>query len=274
MIDADPYVATVAARVSLSPHLVRLTLRGARQPDGSPFVGTGRPDEFVALAVPGHDDVHRYYTIRAHRPEADELDIEFVLHGPGPAASWAAGASAGEQVTFTSPRGHYLPPAEAEWIGIVGDATALPAIARLLEERTTAAPATTPVHAAVLLEDERDRIDLPVHPGDTLDWLTAEDDLVTATRSIVARPGHGYLWFSGEASDMRAVRRHLRAELAWPTRRWTTMAYWRRDSTSWRRRFESHGPALLAEFEAIYATDEDPELQRDRADALLERHGL
>ncbi|QKT13962.1 siderophore-interacting protein [Rhodococcus sp. W8901] len=48
------------------------------------------------LAMP--DDIRpwmRAYTIRAHRPDVQEIDIDFVLHGDeGPASAWAGQAAA------------------------------------------------------------------------------------------------------------------------------------------------------------------------------------
>jgi NADPH-dependent ferric siderophore reductase len=269
--DPPPHTATLVSRTLLTPHLVRLTF-GDITP---PFVSTGRGDEFVSLGIPaaeaGQPPVVRYYTIRGWRADAGELDIEFVLHGHGPASGWAERAVPGDTIGFDAPRGHFDPPAEARWIVLAGDATALPAIARMLEERAAGGP---PAQVVVVVESEGDRLDLEFRPGDSVRWLRPDDDLVAATNALLTREEPGYLWFSGEASDMRAVRKNVRRDLGRPNRQWTTMAYWRRDSRRWSERFESLGPQFVEQFEGIYATDDDHEVQRDRAEELLARHGL
>lgn len=270
------YRATVARRTLLSPHMVRVTLGDVESDAGAGqvFHSSGHADEFVSIEIPSTDAseeaARRYYSIREWRAEQGELDIDFVLHGHGPASAWAAVARAGEIVSFTYPRGNYLPPEDAQWIALVGDATALPAIARILDERV-GGPA---VHVIIALDDERDRPSFALRKDDSIRWLTDDEAIVDATIAFATTAADGYLWFSGEASEMRAVRTHLRKVLGWPNRQWTTMAYWRRDWQRWRDRFDSHGPELAERFEGIFETDADPEEQRDRADALLERYGL
>lgn len=265
------HTATVASRALLSPHLVRLTLGNITPP----FASTGLPDEFVSLVIPspepGQPPIVRYYTIRDWRADSGEVDIDFVLHGHGPASAWAEHAVPGDSIGIDAPRGHYNPPHEAQWIGLTGDATALPAITRTLEMRAAGGPS---VHVVVTVESEADRLRLPLRPGDSLDWLGPEDDLVAVTKALATRDEPGYLWFSGEASDMRAVRSYVRRELGQPTSQWMTMAYWRRDSGRWGARFDKLGPEFLERFEQIFATDDDHEVQRDHADELLARHGL
>jgi NADPH-dependent ferric siderophore reductase len=291
--EAQIYRGTVLRRSQLSPHMMRITVHAISGADAgehvgehvgehigtgsetlSPFTSTGHADEFIALTIPGvdpaSDPIRRYYTIREYRSDTGEMDVDFVMHGHGPAATWAAAASPGEILQFERPRGHYDPPAESQWIGLVGDATALPAIARILDERRGGPDA----HIIIALGDERDRLDLTLRAGDRVRWLHDSDDIVAAALALTDLPGAGYLWFSGEASAMRTVRGHVRKTLGWPTEKWDTMAYWRRDHERWLRRCESHGPDLVDTIERIFASDEDPELQRDQADELFVRYGL
>lgn len=269
--DTPVYTAEVAARRGVTPNMVRITLRGARTSEGDRFASCGRPDEFFGLWVPAGDgaDEKRYYSVRAWRPEQDELDVDFVIHDAGPATRWARDAQVGERVSFDLPRGHYVVPPDVERVLVIGDATALPAIGRILEERSAGGP---PVHAILSVDDRADRQEFPLRDGDVLQWVT--DDAIVA--SVVAAAGDGvptYLWFSGESSTMREIRRHVRHDLGWPTSRYMTMGYWRRDAERWNARFdrETELPEQLA---AIWDNGEDDETQRDRADELLTRYGL
>lgn len=275
--DGPWYTARVVRTAHVTPRMMRVTLARPRPlaAGDPPFGSSGHADEFFRIALTDADgeDIGRYYTIRRWDAVAAELDLDFVLHGHGPAATWAASAAAGDELRFDRPRGHYRPPAEARWIGLVGDATALPAIGRILDERIADDP--MPVRVAVRLDHpDEDRQRLALQQRDRIDWLGPDADLATVVRAQTADPEPGYLWFSGEASEMRPIRIHLRRELRWGVERWMTMAYWRRDSMEWQRRYEQAGDALHVQLDAIYESAEDAESQRDRAEEVLTRYGL
>ncbi len=275
MTDTPTHVARVLRSERVSPHVVRVTLNDVRTHDGSPAATScGRADEFFGLWFPSADapePTKRYYTVRAWRPDLGELDIDLLLHGPGAASRWAEQVRDGDEVGFDAPRGHYAPPADATWIGLCGDATALPAIGRILDERA-ADPAAPPVHVVLALDDPADRPVLCCRADDVVDWVET-GQLVTSTLALTDRTTAGYLWFAGEAADMRVVRRRVRHELGWPVERWSTMAYWRRDSETWLARVQADA-ALIAQLDAVYAYGDDAEEQQDRAEDLLAGKGL
>jgi NADPH-dependent ferric siderophore reductase len=274
-LDSPAYSARVIRTRHVSAHMVRVTVNDIRAEHGGPPPAPGGPgDEFFGLWIPTPDGrpVKRYYTARAWRPETGELDVDLLLHGHGPATEWAARAAVGDVVGFDEPRGHYRPPADTEWIVLSGDATALPAIGRILEERDATAP-PVPVTVVIALDDAADRQQLPVSSIDTLIWVRP-DELVSRTRALVQTPGTGYVWFSGEASDMRAVRALLRRELRWPTSRWMTMGYWRRDSEAWDARYRAAGAQLHERLAEVFASEQDEQLQLDHAEELLRAEGL
>ncbi|MEU9624513.1 siderophore-interacting protein [Streptomyces sp. NPDC048155] len=146
----------VVARVRpLTTTMTRATFHGG---DLAAFTSTGVGDEYVRLFLPhGPDraDVSlpettdnggwqtpegrpvapmRTYTIRSVRPEAGEIDIDFVLHDHGVASGWAAAACPGDVIGLCSPTALYSPPADLAWQVLIADLTGLPAVARLLEE--------------------------------------------------------------------------------------------------------------------------------------------
>jgi NADPH-dependent ferric siderophore reductase len=89
----------------------------------------------------------RTYTVRTHRPEVAELDIDFVLHGAagghgGPASAWAAKVRPGDTAALVGPdrpgSGRmwgcaWSPPETARRLIIAGDETAVPAVASIIE---------------------------------------------------------------------------------------------------------------------------------------------
>jgi NADPH-dependent ferric siderophore reductase len=84
--------------------------------------------------------VMRTYTVREHRTDANELDIDFAIHEPGggPATQWAAQASAGSRVALLGPviedNGgvDFQPPQDADWVLLTADETAVPAVEAIL----------------------------------------------------------------------------------------------------------------------------------------------
>ncbi len=102
------------------------------------------------VPVPGPEDPRspytRTYTPRRFDPATQTLEVDFALHGPGPAATWAEQAKVGQQLILMGPAPGYAVDTEAPWYVILGDDAALPAVETILE----ALPAAT--KTTVLLE--------------------------------------------------------------------------------------------------------------------------
>src|SRR5690554_1079168 len=73
-------------------------------------------------------------TPRRYDPASNELDIDFVLGHEGPATDWASQAKPGHPLGIAGPRGSFVVPMTFDWHLLIGDETAIPAIARRLEE--------------------------------------------------------------------------------------------------------------------------------------------
>lgn len=210
---AAQFTAHVSARETLSPHLVRLVLSG----EEGWFLSTGVPDEWVGLVVPGQFQ-SRYYTVR--RCSARDVVLDIVLHDVGLVTEWVSRDCVGEQVIVTEPKGSFAPPADAEWLMLVGDLTAMPAMARIVE--TSRLP--TKVWAEV-------PDDLPGYLPSSAEvsWLASPDDgsrLSEIVETLEWPSRTGYFWMAGESAQMRAIRKFLMRE-----RRGTAydvMGYWRR----------------------------------------------
>jgi len=274
-VDTPHYRARVVRTAEIAARMVRVTVGEITPEPGHPPLGdVGPADSFFGLWVPVPDaePAKRYYTVRGWRPEAAELDIDLVLHGTGPATEWASRARIGDEVAFDAPRGHYAPFPGAQWQALCGDVTALPAIGRILEERTAHA-ASAPAHVVVAVDDPAQQQSLPLREGDHLEWV-APDQLVWRSQELSRRDGDGYVWFAAEAAQMRAVRHTLRRELRLPTERWMTMGYWRRDSERWFARLAAASPAVHDELDRIWNSEGDDEDRTDRAELLLDREGL
>lgn len=161
---ADLLRLEVLRREQLAPHWVRVTLGG----DIAAFGHMGY-DQWVRLILPlggvsalervpakahklvgylkflripdGERPVMRNYSVRAFRPagaeHGAEIDIDFVLHGSaaegtsGPASRWAETCEPGDPVLIIDEGLNFNPERGTDRVLLVGDETALPAIASI-----------------------------------------------------------------------------------------------------------------------------------------------
>jgi NADPH-dependent ferric siderophore reductase len=204
---AREYAATVLRRDPVSAHLVRLVLGDLRGPDA--FASTGIPDEWVGLVVPGQFQ-SRYYTVRSW--DGAELVLDVVVHEEGLVTEWASRDCTGESVTIQEAKGSFAMPDDAGWLLLVGDLTAMPAMARILESVSvpTRVWAEVPDDLAGYLPD-----------GADVTWLAAVVD------GIDWPEGDGYFWMAGESAQMRAIRKHLMRDVGLPSTAYDVMGYWR-----------------------------------------------
>ncbi|HWJ65865.1 MAG TPA: siderophore-interacting protein [Nocardioides sp.] len=212
---AQQYDATVVAREQVTPHLVRLAL------DVPGFASTGIPDEWVGLVVPGQFQ-SRYYTVRSH--DGARLVLDVVVHQVGLVTEWASGDPVGQQVVLTEAKGSFLPPPDAGWLLLVGDLTALPAMARIAAEQGAALP--TRIVAEVPTDS---RVEDYFVDGVEVTWLPTDGPsrLAEVVESLDFPDGPGYFWMAGESAQMRAIRKHLMRERKLPSTHYDVMGYWR-----------------------------------------------
>ncbi len=128
--------AVVVRTERLTPHMIRVVLGGEGLDGFDPGPYTDRYVKllFPAAAGPEGRVPMRTYTIRSWDPAARELAIDFVAHGDeGLAGPWASAARPGDAMSFVGPGGDYAPSGSYDWHLLVGDESALPAIAAALE---------------------------------------------------------------------------------------------------------------------------------------------
>jgi NADPH-dependent ferric siderophore reductase len=234
----------------LTPALVRVVLGG---PGLTGFEMPADTDAYVNIAIPPagapygpvfdpavvRDEqpkdlqpVRRRYTVR--RWEAGRLTLDFVVHGDsGVAGPWAASAQPGDMLVLTGPGSGYRPSPDADWHLLVGDESALPAIAASLE----VLPAGTP--AVVRLLCDGPDCELPLDSAADLDlrWLhRGRDDLVASVRGLDLPAGRVHAFVHGEADEIRDLRRHLLTDRGLARADMSCSPYWRRTMTDEARR--------------------------------------
>jgi NADPH-dependent ferric siderophore reductase len=172
--------------------------------------------------------VVRTYTPRRFDEATRTLEIQFVLHGVGPASEWAERADVGDKLAVAGPGGRFTmdPAAERWWIA--GDESAIPAIGTLLEALPPSA--TADVHVEVA--DTGDEIELASPAKTAVTWhhRRAPDawgaELAEAARAAGVADG-GKAWVACEAAAMRGIRRYFLTERGLPAGALVTRGYWR-----------------------------------------------
>lgn len=181
------------------------------------------------LLPDGRRPALRTFTPRRVDPDAGELSVDVVLHATGVASDWAANVTPGSPCAVSGPgRGYEVDPTAAHFV-LVGDETALPAIAQLLE--------SIPPHATIRVDVEvaapDGRIALPAHPGATVAWhdLTDPGDpgaaMVAAVRALDLGDD-AHVWVAGEAASVQRIRRYLFDDVGVSRSRATVRGYWKR----------------------------------------------
>lgn len=217
---------------SLTPHMQRIVFGGdelagfvSAAPDDhvklffpnasgdivTPTVGSNGPEY-----TPGRDySPMRDYTPRHYDSSRNELTIDFVLHGDGPASLWAAQAKPDQRIGAGGPRGSFVIANDFDHYVLIGDETALPAIGRWLMEM----PQTAKVDVLVEIAEAGDRQPLPSPAQATVTWLerngvpTDHSDLLEqALHEMPAPAGDTFYWIATESRRARNMRLWLSQE--------------------------------------------------------------
>lgn len=234
-----------------------------------------------------HRPAMRTYTVRnvraATADRGAEVDVDLVLHGVvGPASAWATallaaargtGPEVDREVLLCGPNAahggpyggrEWRTPAPARDLLLVGDETALPAIAAILE----GLPADATGAALIEIPSAVDELDLHAPAGVRVRWLPRDEVPEVGQGALMLRAALGWApctapaarpvtaddvpaeallwevpeqndvsgstaqqgiraWIAGEAGAVREIRRHLVGACGLSRREVAFMGYWR-----------------------------------------------
>ncbi|QXI16838.1 siderophore-interacting protein [Pseudomonas hamedanensis] len=230
----------------LTPRMRRITLGG---PELAGFISLGT-DDHVKLLFPqnaeqaaaletlvlgaGKDNgplpEMRDYTPRRYDLEKMELDIDFVLHGDGPASTWAEQAQPGQFLHIGGPRGSMIVPDIFDSYLLIGDETALPAIARRLEGLA----ANRKALVVIEVENGAEQQKLDSAAQVNVIWVLREggqDNLLTTVRQLQVPKGNLYAWVATETRVSRQIRRVLIDEHGLDEQFIKAVGYWRAEGS-------------------------------------------
>jgi NADPH-dependent ferric siderophore reductase len=171
----------------------------------------------------------RTYTPRRFDSAAGTLEVDFALHGPGPAATWAEQAKIGQQLVLMGPAQGYAVDQEAPWYVLLGDDAALPAIETILEAMAPQTQAT--VLLEVVAPDEARALAGPPHTD--VRWLPRAKGAAPGSALLAALDGFawpagtGRVYVGCEAVAMRELRAAIIASSGLPRDRVIARGYWR-----------------------------------------------
>lgn len=227
--------------VRLTPNMQRVTIEGDELAD-FPACQEGA---HIRLMLPAHRQseidfrsqieegarrpITRTYTVRHHRPDMNELDIDFALHPHGRACSWAKSAQAGDFIAIAGPGAKKLTDFSVDWFLLMADMTAIPAAAAALEDL----PRDAVGHAVFEIASWSDRQPFEAPPGICVQWLINPRPHVPNERQLVTvkelpwfggTPG---VFVAGESSVMKAARAYLTEERGISRKGLYASAYWK-----------------------------------------------
>lgn len=232
---------TVQSVETMGPHMVSVRLAGAGLNDfpsigfddhiklmlpaepGAPLLLPTIGPDGLRLLAGGAKPVMRDYTPRRFDRQAGTLDLEFVLHGHGVAGTWAAQAAIGQEVGVGGPRSSFVVAADLDWHWLMGDESALPAIARRLEEL----PATAQAWVVVQTSHPATRRALQSAAQVHLQWLDEGQSLADAVAQLKLPPGEGHAWAACEAATVAKVRSVLVGQHGLHKAQVRAAAYWK-----------------------------------------------
>ncbi|WP_160165513.1 siderophore-interacting protein [Conexibacter woesei] len=280
------YAARVASRVTVEsivqpvPGFARVTVAGEGLTAYDPVLPA---DAFkLLLPAPGDDGfdfpqrgadglpawpqgarrpILRPYAVRDADPAAGRIVFDVALR-PGGAAPLRF--AAGDEIGLAGMRHGYAPASGATRHLLVGDRSALPAIAAIV----ASLPAAARVTAVLEVAAEEERGLLPAHPGLAAEWLVgpasagAGSPLEQAARTVAVPAAGAHAWIGGEVGVVRALHAHLTAALGLSLAQVHAVPCWERGRTA-----DERDAAMLERYRAAAARGRDV-ADPDVADAI------
>lgn len=275
----DPHVvmAEVVSTKQVSPNMMRVTLGGDEL---DRFTPAGY-DQWFRLFLPraGQDMLRlptrtsglwyaeylttpkarrpwvRNYTVRAARPDLNELDVDFVLHAgddasggsaghdaehtAGPGAGFAQAAEQGLRVGLLDQGVAYNPRHDHDWTLLVADESGLPAVAGICESLPDDARGLAVVEVPTAADTQEFR----APAGVEMRWVVRSDADPRAVPGqaalaelcaldLTGHTGDVHAFTIGESALATGARRHLVNERGVPKAHVDFVGYWRHGRSS------------------------------------------
>lgn len=199
------YDTIVRHMADVTPAMRRITLHGQDLKD----FDSDRPGQWIKLFF-DDSDTGRAFTIRHWRPDLCEIDVDFVRHGEGVAASWIATTHEGVTVRLAGPRSDFAWQ-PARQLFLFGDETAIPAISAIVE----ALPADAWAMVVIEVTDEAARQVVASQADVRWTWLVNTRHapgapLVEYVQNLTLGAESAQIWIGCECCAARTLRTEFR----------------------------------------------------------------
>lgn len=239
---------TVSRKMFLTPHYIRVFLTGDVCKFNETTVGNNNK---ILIPPPGVNAVHfpeidpvtkqkkslpaaisptiRTYTHRGIDLERGEMWIDFVYHGDGGiASSWAAKAEKGDLLGVMMKKGTKQLYPSANYYLLVGDATAIPVLAAILQDLPAEATGT----CIIEVHDKDDEQQLPTDASIELIWQHNPTPhkgsaLADTVRSQNLPEIDRFAYVAAEFDTVKSIRNFLRKESGWQREELYAYSYWK-----------------------------------------------
>lgn len=236
--------------LTFTDHYVKLLF----PPAGANYRWPFDPEQIRAERPAEEWPVTRTYTIRSFDRATAEMAIDFVVHGgAGLAGPWAATVEPGDSIGFFGPGGDYAPDPAAPTHLLVGDESALPAVAAALDALLDDAYADVFVEVA----DADHEIPLRQTSRTRLTWVHRGDrpygiPLAAAVRQSWSPTPDAQAFVHGNAELVRDLRRFLFVDSRLDRSRVSISGYWRTglDEDGWQSSKRDFNASLESEEQA------------------------
>jgi len=163
-----------------------------------------------------------------------ELDVDVVLHDDSPLTRWARTAAPGDDAAVSGTGNGYTVDSSVVAYLLLGDESAVPAIATLLP----ALPAGAAIRVLLERRPGAEPLEVREHPGAEVTWSELApgappgDTLVRDAGQVELEPGTR-IWAAGEAAAVQRLRKYFFDERGVPRSHTSIRGYWKvgRDGT-------------------------------------------
>jgi NADPH-dependent ferric siderophore reductase len=237
----ERYEVTVTSAQLISPSIIRITLQSTniahfgKSSEGGYFKLLFNAQGGTDLSHMGEQrPVMRTYTIREFNDVTNTITVDFVRHITtdihcGFASRWAEHARQGDTIHIIGPGKSVYPDFNHDWVFLVADMTALPALSVTLSQINKKAKGyavieVTSIHDIQMLDKPNDVEIIPVVKANgvsleqvitKLDWLDGDVDV----------------WCACEFDDMRTLRRYFHHDRKVENERIYISSYWKNGIT-------------------------------------------
>jgi NADPH-dependent ferric siderophore reductase len=243
MVGCVRHLSPAMRRVTfIGPELAGFSLRHPASYIKLIFPEAGQSEPARPTADGPRPTLIRTYTPLAARIDAAgacEVDVDFVLHGEGPAATWAAQATPGQVLYMGGPGPGYELDVDAAHHLLIADDSALPAVETILAALPASARVTVLIEV-ISAAEQRSIVfaDTPANPAMVdAQWLARGADhrlagvaLEAALRDRSAIPTDCKIYIACEAAAMRRIRQYLWDERGVARSQIVGRGYWKLDA--------------------------------------------